>query len=80
MTQQDQQKKSQKKQLKKYVQFTGIAFQMGATIYLAAYVGKKLDAHYQMEKNLITLVLILLAVIVSIWNVNRQLKKINDQD
>jgi len=78
MSHHDQNKKSPKRPLKKYAQFTGIAFQMGATIYLAAYFGKKLDTYYQLEKNVFTLVLILLATIISIWNINRQLKKLND--
>ena len=78
MNRQDQKKKSPKRPLKRYAQFTGIAFQMGATIYLAAYLGKKLDAYYALEKNIFTLVLILLATIISIWNINRQLKKLND--
>ena len=83
MNHQDQNKKSPKKSpkrpLKKYAQLTGIAFQMGATIYIAAYFGKKLDAYYQHEKNILTLILVLLATIISIWNINRQLKKFNDQ-
>lgn len=66
-----------KGQLNKYLQLTGIAFQMGATIYLAAYFGKKLDSYYQNEKKIFTLLLVLLGLAVSIWNLLRQLKKIN---
>jgi F0F1-type ATP synthase assembly protein I len=67
-----------KKQLNKYIHLTGIAFQMGATMYLAAYLGKKLDHYFQNEKKICTLLLVLLGLGVSIWNVLRQLKNIND--
>lgn len=67
-----------KKQLNKYIQLTGIAFQMGATIYVAAYLGRKLDEYFQNEKKICTLILILLGLAASIWNVLRQLKKINN--
>lgn len=67
-----------KKQLNKYIQLTGIAFQMGATIYVAAYLGRKLDEYFQNEKKICTLILILLGLAASIWNVLRQLKNINN--
>lgn len=72
-------KAKKKKQLNRYLQLTGIAFQMGATIYLAAYFGKKLDEHFQNEKKLITLLFILIGLAASIWIVLRQLKKINEE-
>ena len=66
-----------KKQHNKYLQLTGIAFQMGATMYLAAYLGKKLDEYFQTEKRIYTLIATLLGLVISIWNVLQQLKKIN---
>ncbi len=69
----------QKKSLNKYVRFTGIAFQLGATIYLAAYVGKWLDNKFLMEKKIFTLVLILIGLIVSIWSIVKQLDRINNE-
>ncbi len=69
----------QKKSLNKYVRFTGIAFQLGATIYLAAYIGKWLDNKFLMEKKIFTLVLILIGLIASIWNIVKQLDKINNE-
>lgn len=71
-------KTPKKKQLNKYIHLTGIAFQMGATIYVAAYLGRKLDDYFQNEKKICTLILILLGLAASIWNVLRQLKKINN--
>ena len=69
---------NKKKQLNKYLQLTGIAFQMGITIYLGAYFGKKLDVHFNSNKTY-TLILTLLALLISLWSVLAQLKKINDK-
>ena len=69
----------QKRSLNKYVRFTGIAFQLGATIYLAAYIGKWLDTKFLMEKKIFTLVLILIGLIASIWSIVKQLDKINNE-
>ena len=72
-------KSQKKKQLNKYVQLTGIAFQMGITIYLGAYFGKWLDMYFQTSKKPFTIILTLLAMVVSIWSIVIQLKKINDK-
>jgi hypothetical protein len=76
MTQQPQ----KKKQLNKFIRLTGVGLQMGITIYLAAYVGKKLDTYYNFEKNYITLVLILFGFIGSLVSLMIQLKKINEKE
>ena len=68
-----------KKQLNKYIRFTGIGFQLGVTIYLAVYIGKKLDSHFLMEKKLFTLGFILISLIASIWSIVKQLEKINNE-
>jgi membrane protein DedA with SNARE-associated domain len=67
-----------KNQLHKYLALTGIAFQMGITIYLGAYFGKKLDLHFNTNRTY-TLILTLLALGVSLWSVLSQLKRINDK-
>jgi len=69
--------KKPKRRLNSYIQFTGVAFQMGVTFYLAAFFGKKLDAKYQLQKPYFTVSLILLGLIVSIYNLVKQLKRIN---
>ena len=71
-------KEKPKKQLNKYIRLTGIGFQLGATIYLASYIGGWLDEKYLMEKKLFTLLFILIGLVGSIWSILRQLKKIND--
>ena len=70
----------QKKHLLKYARFSGIAFQLGATIYLAAYVGKWLDNKFLMEKKIFTLTLIVVGLIATIWSINKQLIKINKEE
>ena len=65
-----------KKPLKNIALLGGIAFQMGATIYLGAYGGKWLDNHYQTEKKPFTIIFTLLAVGISLYVILRQLKRI----
>ncbi|SDW17127.1 Putative F0F1-ATPase subunit Ca2+/Mg2+ transporter [Lutibacter oricola] len=72
-------KPKKKNQLHKFAQLSGIAFQMGITIYLGAYFGKKLDAYFETTNKIYTLVLTLLALALSIYSVLLQLKKINDK-
>lgn len=67
-----------KKQLNKYIRLTGVGMQMGVTMYLAAYFGKKLDAHFGFEKKTFTLILILIGLGASLWSIISQLKKIQD--
>jgi len=65
-------------QLKKYLALTGIAFEMGGIIFVCAYAGKKLDAHYQLEKNWFTMGLVLFGVVSSLYLVIKQLDRINN--
>jgi membrane protein DedA with SNARE-associated domain len=70
---------NKKKQLNKYLQLTGVAFQMGITIYLGVYFGKKLDVYFQTSNKTYTIILTLVALLISIWSVLVQLKNINDK-
>lgn len=72
-------KPKKKNPLRKYLQLTGVTFQMGITIYLGAYFGKWLDNYFQTSQKPYTIVVTLLALIISIWSVLVQLKKINDK-
>ena len=71
-------KPSKKKQLNKFLQLTGVGLQMGITIYFGAYFGKKLDAHFQTSKTF-TLILTLVALVISLYSIIQQLKKINEK-
>ncbi|MGI0106077.1 AtpZ/AtpI family protein [Salinimicrobium sp. WS361] len=70
--------KNKNSQLKNWAVFTGIAFQMGATIFLCAWIGKKLDERYPMEKNWFTIGFVLFGLVASVYVVLKQLKRYNN--
>tara|TARA_Y100001968_G_C19393270_1_gene736816 strand:+ start:1167 stop:1397 length:231 start_codon:yes stop_codon:yes gene_type:complete len=72
-------KKRKKKQLNKYLALTSISFQIGLTVYIGSYIGKHLDTKYNLEKNWFTIAFVLLAMIVSIYNLIKQLNKLNNE-
>ncbi len=69
-----------KKPLNKYVRFTGIAFQMGGTIYLGSLLGGWLDIQFPNENEMYTKIVTLLAVFASMYSVISQVIKITNQD
>lgn len=69
---------SKKSQLKNWAIFSGIAFQMGATIFICAWIGKKLDERYPMEKNWFTIGFVLFGLVASVYVVLKQLKRYNN--
>lgn len=73
------QKKPPVKPLHKFIRLSGVGVQMGLTIYLAAYFGKKADAYFGYE-NALTLLFVLLAFIASMYSLLQQLKKIQEKD
>ena len=73
-------KKPPKKTINKALQLSGAGLQMGITIYVASYFGKKIDIYYQNEKNYITLIFILIAFVVSLISLMIRLKKIQEKD
>lgn len=64
----------------RFLRLSGLGFQMGATIFLGAYLGKFLDEKYPMDKKWWTIGLTLTAVAISLYNVLRQLNRINAED
>tara|TARA_B100000768_G_C11284881_1_gene381713 strand:+ start:1748 stop:1909 length:162 start_codon:yes stop_codon:yes gene_type:complete len=50
---------------------------MGVTIYLGAYLGKWLDEKYPSDKNWYTIICTLSAVILALWQLLRQVNKLN---
>jgi len=68
------------KQPKNFLKLTGIGAQMGVTIFAGAYFGKWLDEKYPSDKKWFTIGFTLLAVAVSLFNVLRQVNKINNKD
>ncbi len=69
--------KKNKQGLKSYVQFSSIAIQMGATIFAGAYLGKYLDQKYDLEEKWFTIGLTLASVGLSLFNVLRQVNRLN---
>ncbi|WP_372754746.1 AtpZ/AtpI family protein [Mariniflexile sp.] len=67
-----------KEPLKNAVILTGIAFQMGITIYLFIISGKWLDAKYSNGGKVFLIIGTLLGVAISLYVVLQQLKKFND--
>lgn len=68
--------KKEKNQYLKYLVLMGIAAQMGVTIYLAAFFGKKLDILYPNEKNYYTMLLTVLGVFISLYILVKQLDRL----
>jgi hypothetical protein len=71
-----QQKSPKKNNFKNAAMLSGIAFEMGAIIFLSVKGGNWLDAHYGTEKRIFTVIATLLGVAISIWVVLQQLKRI----
>lgn len=69
---------NRKSQLKNWAIFSGIAFQMGATIFVCAWIGKKLDERYPMEKNWFTIGFVLFGLVASVYVILKQLKRYNN--
>ncbi|WP_396602649.1 AtpZ/AtpI family protein [Algibacter sp. R77976] len=68
---------NQKKQLKQIAALSGIAIQMGLTIYLFVILGKWLDSSYNDGKKLYIIIMTLLGVAISLYAVLQQIKKLN---
>lgn len=66
------------KPLKNAVVLTGIAIQMGVTIYLFIMLGKWLDSKYSEGGKLFLIIGTLLGVAISLYVVLQQLKTFND--
>ncbi|PCI35678.1 MAG: hypothetical protein COB60_01810 [Flavobacteriaceae bacterium] len=69
--------KKPRKSPNKYLQLTSAGLQMGISIYLGAYFGKKLDAHYQFEKPFFTIGFILVAFVLSMYSLLQKLKSLD---
>jgi F0F1-type ATP synthase assembly protein I len=67
---------NKKSNLKNIAVLSGIAFEMGAIIFLSAKGGIWLDEHYGNEKRIFTAIATILGVAIALWVVLRQLKSI----
>jgi F0F1-type ATP synthase assembly protein I len=74
-------KKDQKKKTNnKWLALINIPIQMGVIVFLFSCLGKWLDTKYTNPHNLFVKSLTLLGVIIAFYNINRQLKEINEAD
>jgi F0F1-type ATP synthase assembly protein I len=64
------------KQLKNVAALSGIAIQMGATIYLFVLFGKWLDTKYNGGEKLCIIIMTLLGVAISLYVVIKQVNRI----
>jgi hypothetical protein len=71
---------NKKKSPNKWLVLINIPIQMGMVIFLFAYLGKYLDLNYPNKHSVYVKVLTLLGVVIAFYNLNRQLKKLNDSD
>ncbi|MFL0100691.1 AtpZ/AtpI family protein [Tenacibaculum maritimum] len=71
---------SKRKPLSKYIRFTGIAFQIGITIYAGSLLGEWLDNKYPNENQLYTKICTLIAVFAAMFSVIRQVTKISQEN
>ena len=68
---------SPKKSLKNALVLTGVAIQMGITIYLFVLLGKWLDSNYNDGKNMYVAFTTIAGVGVSLYALVKQLNRIN---
>lgn len=67
-----------KKQRNKWLALINIPVQMGIVIFLFAYLGRWLDEKYVNENNIFVKIFVLIGVALAFYNLNRQLKEINE--
>lgn len=68
-----------KKPINHWLQLISIPFQMGSIIFIFAKIGMYVDEQFPNESNLWFLVLTLLGVALSLYNVIRQVNQINSK-
>ena len=73
-------KDPKKKTNNKWLALINIPIQMGAIVFLFAKVGDWLDAKYNIPSGIGLKSLTVLGVVISFYNINRQLKEINEID
>ena len=69
-------KSPKKKPLNQFLKYSNLALQMGATIGLGAFLGIKLDEHFEKE-SLFTIILSLIAVFGVLYQIITQVTRIN---
>ena len=68
-------KDKEESQATSFVKYSSIGFQMLATIGLFAFIGYKIDDYQQNDKPIVTAILSLIGVLISLYQVVKQLNK-----
>lgn len=71
-------KNKPKNSLKNAAILTGVAIQMGVTIYLFVLLGKWLDAEFNDNEKLYVIITTLLGIVLSLYLVIKQVNRINN--
>jgi hypothetical protein len=71
---------SKKKQRNRWLALINIPIQMGIVIFLFAYLGRWLDEKYPNPNEIYVKVFVLIGVALAFYNLNRQLKQINESE
>ncbi|MGO4820096.1 MULTISPECIES: AtpZ/AtpI family protein [unclassified Flavobacterium] len=72
-------KKPNKKSTSKWLAMMNIPFQMGIIIFSFTYLGMWLDEKYT-NSSVFTIILSLLSVFISLYNIIRQVKNLNKEE
>ncbi|MDH4403665.1 MAG: AtpZ/AtpI family protein [Flavobacterium sp.] len=71
-------KDSKKQNNRKWLALINIPIQMGVIVFLFSYLGNWLDAKYPNPNTIYVKILTLVGVAIAFYNINRQLKDINN--
>ena len=73
-------KKKQPSSFSRVARLSGIGMQMAGTIFIFAMIGKWLDDKYPSNKKWFTIGLVLFATVLSMYNILRQVNKMNQDE
>lgn len=73
-------KQNKNQTFRKFLRFSGIGFQLGASMYVASLLGEWLDTKFGLETKWFSLLFVVIALVAFIYNLVRQLNKLNNED
>ena len=76
----EDQENFEKNGLRQYGVYSAIVFQMLATMGLAFWGGKKINDHFEIERNLLTIAIGFLGMGLAFYNLLHQLKNISNNE
>ena len=73
-------KEKKNRAIHKFLRFSGIGIQLGASMYVASLFGGWLDAKFALQTKWFSLLFVVLALIAFIYSLVKQLNKLNNED